>query len=145
MFVGAYTLLPCKSNIITYSGYVYVAVGIKHAMRMRHIIICGLPRSHNIFFPHYLTNGKIFGKKKGYRTKNVSFDFLYIFRLNISHSTKNTARYKASYKVILKFTLKCYTVARTCFGLVWPSSGSFSLNLAKVKLFCISNFTDEKP
>ena len=30
---------------ITYSGCVSVALGIQHAMRMRHIIICGLPRS----------------------------------------------------------------------------------------------------
>jgi hypothetical protein len=36
---------------------------------------------------------------------------------------------------MLKFTLKFYTVAPTCFGLLWPSSGSFSLNLAKVTFF----------
>jgi hypothetical protein len=37
---------------------------------------------------------------------------------------------------MLKFTLKCYTVAPTYFGLLWPSSGIFSLSLAKVTLFC---------
>jgi hypothetical protein len=30
---------------ITYSEYVFVALFIQHAMRMRHIAICGLPRS----------------------------------------------------------------------------------------------------
>ena len=36
---------------------------VPHAMRMRHIAICGLSRSYNIF-PHYLINGTIFEKKK---------------------------------------------------------------------------------
>jgi hypothetical protein len=41
---------------------VLVALVIQHAMRMRHIAICGLPRS-TIFFTHYLLNGRIFEKK----------------------------------------------------------------------------------
>jgi hypothetical protein len=38
-----------KSISITYSERVSVALGIQRAMRMRHIVICGLPRS-TIFF-----------------------------------------------------------------------------------------------
>jgi hypothetical protein len=47
---------------ITYSECVSIALGIQHAMRKRYIFICWPAPLHNIF-PHYLTNGTIFGKR----------------------------------------------------------------------------------
>ena len=46
----------------TYSEYVFVALDIEHAMRMRHTVICGLS-GYTIFFPNYLTNSTIFERK----------------------------------------------------------------------------------
>jgi hypothetical protein len=67
-------------------------------MRMRHIVIGGLPRS-TIFFPHYLINGTIFENKL--QNKKVCFDFLEKFRLNISHSKKKLASYnKKKYMLV---------------------------------------------
>ena len=68
-------LLPWKIGI-TYSECVFVALLIHHATHMRHIAICGLPRS-TIFFPHYLIKGSILDKS--YSTQNVRFDYLYEF------------------------------------------------------------------
>ena len=54
-----------KAISITYSESVFVALGIERAMRMRHIVVCGLGLLYSIF-PHYLINGTIFGGgKKG--------------------------------------------------------------------------------
>jgi len=70
-----------KAINITYFECVFVALGTQHAMRVRHIVICGLPRLYNMF-PNYLIKETIFQKKKkSYWTQNVCFDFLYNFCL----------------------------------------------------------------
>jgi hypothetical protein len=42
-------LLQWKINNITYSECVSEALRIQHAMRMRHTVTCGLPRSTTFF------------------------------------------------------------------------------------------------
>jgi len=55
------TLLQWKRNSITYSERMSVTLGIQHALRVQHIVICGL--AVTIMFTHYPTNGTIFKKK----------------------------------------------------------------------------------
>jgi hypothetical protein len=77
-----------------------LALGIQHAMHMRHIVICGLPCSAILF--HFSHKGHDFRKKKLLNTKCVLISFT-TYVLNISHSEKNWARYDklywSSYKV----------------------------------------------
>ena len=69
-------LLQWKSNEY-YTTSVFVALGIQHAMRMRNIVICGLPRS-TIFF-HIISQTVRFSKELA--EHKMCFDFLYNFCL----------------------------------------------------------------
>jgi hypothetical protein len=65
-------------------------LGIRHVMRMRLIVICGLLRS-TIFF-HVLLKGKIFAKKNTKHKMRVLTSSTTFVR-NISHSKQKWARY----------------------------------------------------
>jgi hypothetical protein len=54
---------------ITQSACVSVALGIQHAMRMRHIVICGLPSSTVLF--HIIQKTARLSGKKLFNTKFV--------------------------------------------------------------------------
>jgi len=51
---------------------------MQHAMRMRHIVICGLYDFYDIFL-HYVIKGTIFERKKK-KLLNIKcvFDFIYV-------------------------------------------------------------------
>jgi hypothetical protein len=48
-----------KALSITYSEVTFIALGIRLAMRVRRIVVCGLYGS-TIFFPRFLINDMIF-------------------------------------------------------------------------------------
>jgi hypothetical protein len=55
-------LLRKSNDYYITSGCVFVALGIQQAMCMRHIAICGLPRSRKFF--HIISQAARFPKKK---------------------------------------------------------------------------------
>ena len=63
---------------ITYCKSVFVTLGMQHAMRMRHIVICGLPPTQH--FSTLSHKSTIFAKEL-LHIKYVFFEFLYSYFL----------------------------------------------------------------
>jgi len=76
-------------QISNYCECVFVALGIQHAMRMRHIFICALSGS-TIFF--HINKRHHFRKKTPLNKKMCILIFCTTFVTNMSHYKKNSAR-----------------------------------------------------
>ena len=55
----------------------FLALGIQHAMRVRHVVTCGLLGS-SVFF-HFISQIAQFSKEKPLIENKMCFDFLYNF------------------------------------------------------------------
>jgi hypothetical protein len=65
-------LLQWKTIIITYCEFVFVALVIQHAMRMRRIVVCGCLALH---FAHIIPQTARFSKTKVIEHKMCVFSF----------------------------------------------------------------------
>ena len=115
-----------------YSQCAFVALGIQHVMRIRHITICGLSTSTIIF--HIISQTARFSKKKVIEHQMCVLIFSNSVR-NISHSKKNWARY--DHKCMLALLVK-HRLFFPYFNETWI----FSANIWKI-LKCKISYSGE--
>ena len=126
---------------ITYSECVFVALGFHHAMRMRYIVICGLP-SCTIFFSHYLINGKIFEKKNLnvkcvlFFSANLSEQFLVLRRTEWG-KTKKAWIFSIYFRKILQYQISWKF-------LQWETSYWMRTDMAKLEVACRNSAKEPK-
>jgi len=82
-----------KSNNITYSDSVSVALVIEHAVRMRRTILSSVACLGAPFFSTLCHKRRGFGGKKKDEHKSCVLILAATFIRNISHSNKKSARY----------------------------------------------------
>jgi len=76
-----------KSLSIAYSECVFVALVIRHAMRMRHIVICGV--SGCTIFSHFISSKGAILKKEVMEHKMCVLIFYTTFARHVSIAKKN--------------------------------------------------------
>jgi hypothetical protein len=65
------TISEVERQLVLHIPNVCVALGVQHAIRMRHIVICGLPGS--VVFFHIISQTAQFKKKKKVTKKKCVF------------------------------------------------------------------------
>ena len=72
-------MVDSASNINAYLMFweYFVALDIQHEKSTRHIVICDLPDTYNIFSTLTYKRAQFSSKKKKYQKQNMCFDFLY--------------------------------------------------------------------
>jgi hypothetical protein len=116
-----------KAIRIIYALCAFIALGIKHAMRMRHIVICGLLHSTNIF-PHYALKVTILREKNILNIKCVSI-FCTTFVRNISYPKTNWTKYVQEKHVGIY--VRC-SLFMSEFNETWNFSSDFIKNTSHI-------------
>ena len=114
-----------KAISIMYSQCVFVALGIQHEMRMRHVFIWPVPQY--FIFPH-LMNGMLSGKKeKVTEHKKCVWIFPTTFVWNISRSKKNSTNFglhvkcRHSFDIVMKLEFTRQIFEKYWSEILWYS------------------------